>query len=187
VFVLAALLACGTASMASAQDWFDGPAKRDGPARGAPTSPASWNVTIMREAPPAVRAADPSWSATITYSKAPLLVANPIPRAPPRPTNPLTGKLHILEGIASYYWQDQMTATGERFDKTAMTAAHKTLPLNTRVRVTNAVNGRSVVVRINDRGPYKPGRVIDLSEAAAALLDMHKIGLVAVKIQVISN
>jgi rare lipoprotein A len=55
------------------------------------------------------------------------------------------------------------------------------------VRVTNIVNGRSVIVRINDRGPYKPGRVIDLSEAAAGILDMHKVGLVPVKVQVVSN
>ena len=55
------------------------------------------------------------------------------------------------------------------------------------MRVTNAVNGRSVVVRINDRGPYKPGRIIDLSEAAASRLDMSALGLVPVKIQVISN
>ena len=101
--------------------------------------------------------------------------------------NPLTGLTHILEGIASFYWQDQMTASGERFDRRGFTAAHKTLPLNTRVRVTNVVNGRSIVVRINDRGPYKHGRVIDLSEAAAQQLDMQRTGLVPVKLQVISN
>ena len=181
----AATLCAAFATQASAQDWafvFGFPA--DGPARGAPTTASSWRVFVEREA---VSAADPRWSATVTFTKAPLLVANPIPRAPPRPVNPLTGKSHILEGIASYYWQDQMTATGERFDKTAMTAAHRTLPLGTRVRVTNAVNGRSVVVRINDRGPYKPGRIIDLSEAAGKLLDMEKVGLVPVKVTVISN
>jgi len=68
-----------------------------------------------------------------------------------------------------------------------MTAAHRTLPLNTRVRVTNALNGRSIVVRINDRGPFKPGRVIDLSEAAAHHLDMQRLGLVQVKLKVVSN
>ena len=168
-----------------AQDWsslFGEP--RDGPARGAPTRASSWRVSIEREAIPA---ADPRWTATVTFSKVPLIVANPIPRAQPRSLNPLTGKSHVLEGIASFYWQDQMTATGERFDRTGMTAAHKTLPLNSRVRVTNVVNGRSVVVRINDRGPYTPGRIIDLSEAAASVLDMNKVGLIPVKIQVISN
>ncbi len=170
---------------ARAQDWsFLFGVAPDGPARGAPATPSSWRVSIEREA---VAVADPGWTARVTYSKVPLLASNPIPRAAPRTTNPLTGKTHVLEGIASYYWQDQMTATGERFDKTAMTAAHKTLPLNTRVRVTNVVNGRSVVVRINDRGPYKPGRIIDLSQAAAGVLEMEKAGLCPVKLQVIAN
>ena len=184
---LAAVLAGLALNPAAAQEWFPFAAPADGPARGAPTKISSWRVTVERTEREAVEATDPAWTAKVAFTRAPLLVANPIPRAPPRPRDPLTGKPHSLEGIASYYWQDQMTATGERFDKSAMTAAHKTLPLNTRVRVTNVVNGRSVVVRINDRGPYKPGRVIDLSEAAAGLLDMHKVGLVPVKIDVISN
>lgn len=175
------------ASPAAAQDWFQFDKPADGPARGAPTKISSWRVTIDRVETQAAIASDPNWTARVTYTKAPLLVANPIPRSAPRTNNPLTGKAHILEGVASYYWQDQMTATGERFDKTALTAAHKTLPLNTRVRVTNVVNGHSVVVRINDRGPFKPGRVLDLSEAAAARLDMQKVGLVPVKMEVISN
>jgi rare lipoprotein A len=183
-FVSLGLLAPGFA-VARAQGWpFDFGTPKDAPARGAPVRPSSWRVTVE---PVALAVADPGWTALVTYTKAPLLAANPIPRAAPKLTNPLTGKSHTLEGIASYYWQDQMTATGERFDKTAMTAAHKTLPMNTRVRVTNVVNGRSVVVRINDRGPYKPGRVIDLSQAAATSLDMEKVGLCPVKIQVISN
>lgn len=162
---------------------------RDGPSRGAPVSPRSWRTTIERA--PADRAvlaaADPRWTATVTYVKVPLLVTNPIPRAAPRVLNALTGKSHVLEGIASYYWQEQTTASGERFDRAGFTAAHRTLPLNTRVRVTNVVNGRSIVVRINDRGPFKPGRVIDLSEAAARHLDMQTLGLVHVKLQVIAN
>ena len=160
---------------------------QDGPARGAPTSASSWQVSIEREKREAVAAADPAWTARVTFVRAPLIAANPIPRASPPTSDPLTGRSHALQGIASYYWQDQMTANGERFDKTAMTAAHLTLPLNTRVRVTNVVNGRSVVVRINDRGPYKPGRIIDLSQAAASALDMTKLGLVPVKLQIISN
>ena len=171
--------------LAQSQGWpFESAPSRDAPARGAPIRPSSWRVTVE---PVALAVADPSWTARVNYTKAPLIAANPIPRAAPKLTNPLTGKSHTLEGVASYYWQDQMTATGEHFDKTAMTAAHKTLPLNTRVRVTNVVNGRSVIVRIHDRGPYKPGRVLDLSQAAANILDMEKIGLCPVKIQVISN
>ncbi|PID98409.1 MAG: hypothetical protein CSA83_01425 [Actinomycetales bacterium] len=67
---------------------------------------------------------------------------------------------------ASYYWQGQMTANGEVFNTNAFTAAHKSLPFNTRVQVTNPRNGRSVIVRINDRGPYISGRCLDLSRAA---------------------
>lgn len=159
------------------------PKTDDGPARGAPTRPSSWRVSIERAAPIAV---DSNWTVRVAFAKVPLIVANPIPREAPGALNPLTGKSHALEGIASYYWQDQMTAAGERFDKTALTAAHRTLPMNTRVRVTNVVNGRSVVVRINDRGPFKPGRVIDLSEAAAGVIDMKKQGLAPVKVQVIA-
>jgi rare lipoprotein A (peptidoglycan hydrolase) len=186
--LFAALFIAFAAKPAGAQDWFqfDKP-PADGPARGAPTKISSWRVSIDRAEAEAVSATDLAWTAKVSFSKTPLLVANPIPRAAPHAMNPLTGKAHILEGIASYYWQDQMTATGERFDRTALTAAHKTLPLNTRVRVTNVVNGHSVVVRINDRGPFKPGRVLDLSEAAAARLDMQKVGLVPVKMEVISN
>lgn len=106
------------------------------------------------------------------------------PRAPKLPPSPLVAN-HQLDGIASYYWQEQKTATGEQFDKMAMTAAHKTLPFGTRVRVTNVSNRRSVVVRINDRGPFKPGRVIDLSYAAAGALGMHDKGLAPVRVEVV--
>ena len=75
------------------------------------------------------------------------------------------------------------TASGERFNKNAMTAAHRTFPMGTRVRVTNLKNGKSVTVRINDRGPYSKGRVIDLSEAAARELDMIEAGVVPVRVE----
>ena len=75
------------------------------------------------------------------------------------------------------------TASGERFNKNAMTAAHRSFPMGTRVRVTNLKNGRSVIVRINDRGPYGKGRIIDLSEAAAAKLDMIEAGVVPVRVE----
>lgn len=80
-------------------------------------------------------------------------------------------------GTASYYasqFHGRRTASGERFDMRALTAAHRTLPFGTRVRVTNPANGRSVVVRINDRGPFHRGRLIDVSHAAA-----ERLGLVA--------
>lgn len=95
------------------------------------------------------------------------------------------GIVHDLEGIASYYWQSQRTANGETFDKMGMTAAHRSLPFGTRVRVTNIANRRSVIVRINDRGPFKPGRVIDLSFAAAGEIGMHAQGLARVVVEVL--
>jgi rare lipoprotein A len=98
-----------------------------------------------------------------------------------------TPRTHALDGIASFYWQDQMTASGERFNKRDMTAAHPSLPFGTLVEVTNLRNGRKTVVRINDRGPFKPGRIIDVSEAAAEILDMQARGLAPVKLQVVSN
>jgi rare lipoprotein A (peptidoglycan hydrolase) len=92
-------------------------------------------------------------------------------------------------GMATFYGSEQQgttTASGERFDRHKLTAAHRTLPLGTRVRVTNTRNGRSVEVRINDRGPYgNRGRIIDLSEAAARRLDMIDAGVVPVTVEVV--
>jgi rare lipoprotein A len=90
-------------------------------------------------------------------------------------------------GVASYYGEPQMLASGGRFNPHAMTAAHKTLPFGTRVRVTNLGNGRSVDVRINDRGPYIAGRIIDLSKAAAGVIGMTAQGTARVKMTVISR
>ncbi len=92
-----------------------------------------------------------------------------------QPEEPRTGAI-IGTGTASFYgkrFAGRMTASGERFDPTELTAAHKTLPFGTRVLVTNPRTGQSVTVRINDRGPYARGRMIDLSRAAA-----EEIGLV---------
>jgi rare lipoprotein A len=97
------------------------------------------------------------------------------------------GKQHALTGIASYYWQGQTTASGEPFNKRDMTAAHPSLPFGTKVRVFCANTGRDVVVRINDRGPFKPGRIIDLSEAAAEAIGMQGRGLTTVQLEVVRN
>ncbi len=94
----------------------------------------------------------------------------------------------IGEGEASYYGPGlagQPTASGETFDPQKMTAAHRTLPLGTRVRVTNLRNQESVVVRINDRGPYAKRRVIDLSVAAARELGMLHQGRARVRLEVL--
>ncbi len=83
-------------------------------------------------------------------------------------------------GLAAYYsdiFQGRKTACGDRYDKHALTAAHNTLPCGTKVRVANLENGKSVVVRINDRGPSTPGRIIDLSRRAAGKLGFVRKGL----------
>jgi peptidoglycan lytic transglycosylase len=93
---------------------------------------------------------------------------------------------YVEEGVASWYGPDfhgGRTATGERYDMNAMTGAHPTLPLPTWVRVTNLENGRSVVVRLNDRGPFAKGRIIDLSRAAAEQLDMIRTGTARVEVK----
>lgn len=90
-------------------------------------------------------------------------------------------------GVASWYgkkFHGRKTASGERYNQNKMTAAHRTLPFGTRVRVKNRDNGKSVVVTINDRGPFKKGRVIDVSRAAAKKLDMINSGTARVRISV---
>lgn len=102
----------------------------------------------------------------------------------PPPGEPVSGEL----GIASYYahkFNGRTTASGEIYDETAATAAHRTLPFGTRVRVTNLKNGLSVVLRINDRGPWKDGRVIDVSYRAARDLGMLRSGLARVRVEVV--
>jgi len=93
---------------------------------------------------------------------------------------------HVERGVASWYgpnFHGGRTATGEIYDMNAMTGAHPTLPLPTWVRVTNLQNGRSVVVRLNDRGPFSGNRIIDLSRAAAETIDMIRAGTAMVEIQ----
>lgn len=131
-------------------------------------------------------------------------VANPVPRVEPRSRfgNPrsykVLGKTYVLRnsrwgyrqrGIASWYgtkFHGQRTSSGEDYDMFAMTAAHKTLPIPCYARVTNLENGRSVIVRINDRGPFHPNRIIDLSYVAAAKLDMLKKGTAKVEVETIN-
>ncbi|MBD2605171.1 septal ring lytic transglycosylase RlpA family protein [Scytonema hofmannii FACHB-248] len=107
-----------------------------------------------------------------------------------QPQQNATGKVQATsKGMASYYSYEggNRTATGERFNPQGLTAAHRSLPFGTRVRVTNTGNGRSVVVRINDRGPFIRGRVIDLSLSAARELGMISSGVAAVKLEILSN
>lgn len=109
------------------------------------------------------------------------LTTPPVPM--PKPTERAA---YVERGQASWYgpgFHGRHTASGERFDQDALTAAHRRLPLGTRVTVTNLDNGRSVRVAINDRGPYVDGRVIDLSRAAARRLGMIDDGVVRVRIE----
>jgi len=93
-------------------------------------------------------------------------------------------------GMASYYGNElagNRTASGERFNPSQLTAAHRSLPFGSRVRVTNTANGDSVIVRINDRGPFSHGRVIDVSHAAAREIGMHRSGTARVKLALLDD
>ncbi|MBN2170148.1 MAG: septal ring lytic transglycosylase RlpA family protein [Candidatus Krumholzibacteriota bacterium] len=107
-------------------------------------------------------------------------------RAAPRPAPRPTGETQT--GIASYYahkYHGRRTASGEIFDMHALTAAHRSLPFGTRVRVTNLANGRSLVLRINDRGPFVRGRIIDVSLRAARDLGFFVQGTTRVRLEVL--
>jgi rare lipoprotein A len=103
--------------------------------------------------------------------------------------NVATGRFHQT-GSATYYsdkFQGRKTASGERYDRALLTAAHRSLPFGTMVRVTNLGNNRSVTVRINDRGPHKRSRIIDLSAAAARQIGMLRSGVARVGIEIVGR
>jgi rare lipoprotein A len=117
-----------------------------------------------------------------------LNVALPPPTEPPAELDKAPTFTQI--GLASWYggrFRHRRTASGERYDLRDLTAAHRSLPLETIVRVTNLRNNQSVLVRINDRGPFARGRIIDVSKGAAELLGMTKAGVVPVRIEVFAN
>lgn len=98
--------------------------------------------------------------------------------------------LSIEKGMASYYggrWVGRLTASGERYRKEDCTAAHRKLPFNTMVKVTNLRNGKSVIVRINNRGPYAKGRILDLSMMAARKIEMIGVGIIPVTAEVLKR
>lgn len=164
-------------------------------------------VLLLSACAQAPRRANPSGSpASVVPAQAPDVasVPEPVPREEPRsasgnpPFYEIAGHRYIVlasaagyheRGVASWYGSDfhgLRTATGERYDMFAMTAAHKTLPIPCYARVTNLSNGRSVVVRINDRGPFVANRIIDLSYTAAAKLDMIRNGTAFVQVETLS-
>lgn len=118
----------------------------------------------------------------------PLSVAKPsIPRArEAKERKPMAWE----EGVASWYGEEQegnLTASGEVFDQDGLTAAHRELPIGTKVKVTNLQNNKSLVLRINDRGPSIPGRLLDVTKEAARRLGFFRSGLVKVRIEVVSQ
>ena len=179
---IAALTGALTAPDAKAGDsWFDRLFEPAAPASAVPRTtppaaqPAHWRTIVVPVPQPAARPGDvPHGMDTAAHRP-----------APDAPIKPLTGYAHELAGLASFYTESQETSSGEPFDKRALTAAHKTLPLGTHVRVTNLANGRSTIVRINDRGPFAPGRVIDLSEAAAEQIAITGPGIARVSLDLV--
>jgi rare lipoprotein A len=129
--------------------------------------------------------------ASLAFGLVGCATARPSPpaAAPQSPTtaHPDAGKR--VAGLASWYGQQhhgRRTASGELYDMNKLTAAHRTFPFGTRLRVTNVENGRSVVVRVNDRGPHVDGRILDLSHHAAATLGMIEAGVARVEAVVLT-
>jgi peptidoglycan lytic transglycosylase len=120
--------------------------------------------------------------AAIEQPRRPVATASVVRRVSQPEVSTTQGK---SQGIASFYSQGTKTASGEKFDPNELTAAHPTLPFGTKLRVTNQHTGRSVTVRVNDRGPYVPGRVVDVSYSAAQELGMVGRGVAPVKLDVV--
>jgi rare lipoprotein A len=124
---------------------------------------------------------------TVSQSQAARLVTHARRKKPERVASNVkssTSQIPTL-GLASFYSQDQETASGESFDRRRLNAAHPSLPFGTRLRVTNVMNGKSVTVRINDRGPFVRGRIIDVTAAAAEALGMVNAGVAKVTLNII--
>jgi rare lipoprotein A len=152
----------------------------------APTSPsASPSAAGSPSASPSpVVTASPKATRTQAASRGKARSAAPKPTATKKAA-PTSNVVDSGSCGASFYDEGQMTANGETFNPNALTAAHKTLPFNTRVRVTNPANGKSVTVRINDRGPYIDGRCIDLSRAAFEAIASVDLGELTVTYEVL--
>jgi len=116
-------------------------------------------------------------------TREPVSVVRRKPAAEPETSDGKTPR--VSQGIASFYTEGTQTASGEKFDTHELTAAHPTLPFGTRLRVTNVSTGRSVTVRVNDRGPYVRGRVVDVSHSAAEALGIVEQGVAKVKLDVV--
>jgi rare lipoprotein A (peptidoglycan hydrolase) len=113
------------------------------------------------------------------------LTQSEAPSMPPEKAFVSTGRTSY--GVASYYSYPGRTANGERYDPSQFTAAHRTLPFGTKLQVTNLNSGRSVVVRVNDRGPFIHGRVVDVSYVAARELNLLHSGTAKVKVEILAQ
>jgi peptidoglycan lytic transglycosylase len=168
--ILATLAACAPSPFVQNRTQFAAPAPTPAPTRHA---------ALDLRTPPSGNVAHHSVVRKVTVARKPDPATPAVLNAHP--------KADSSYGVASFYTEDEWTASGERFNTHAMTAAHPTLPFGTKLRVTNVTNGRSVVVRINDRGPFVPGRVVDLSGSAAESLGMVERGIVKVKLDVVQK
>ena len=165
------------------------------------TAAESWSKIVMTaQALPLPHPAPKRGSATLTFTAPPLPVAAPrqtrsaksgappLPKQAPKEVQTKSAGSALQQiGRASWYTLDSPTASGEKMDDSALTAAHGFLPFGTKVLIENIANGHSVVVRINDRGPFVAGRIIDLSKAAAEALDFISAGVTDVRVSVASK
>lgn len=210
---IAALLlsACGSAPKPRPDPYAGEPGSRarplrDGGATAVDALPPAPNCVPPREHDESLYTAGGLYAPGVADSAPPIAIdvsniPEPVPRREPRAaygnrdTYTVLGRTYrvmesaegyVERGIASWYgykFHGRHTSSRERYDMCAFTAAHKTLPLPTYVRVTNLENGRSVIVRVNDRGPFHEGRIIDLSYAAATRLDMKRAGTARVEVR----
>ena len=150
---------------------------------GVSGRPPAQDVTaLMQAAPPVAPSAATPAAAAPSVTPAATPAAGTLPEAASKPER---STALLGQGLASWYggkFHGRRTASGERFDRHAFTAAHRTPPFGTRVRVRSLATGQEVVVRINDRGPHKPTRIIDLSEAAITALGVRHRGVTMVEL-----
>ncbi|WP_433314823.1 septal ring lytic transglycosylase RlpA family protein [Micromonospora sp. CA-269861] len=147
-----------------------------------PSSPAT---SPSVSASPSVTASPSATRSQQAASRSRERTASPKPKPTAKKTTAAAKVLESGSCGASFYSDGQLTANGESFNPDALTAAHKTLPFNTKVRVTNPANGKSVTVRINDRGPFIDGRCLDLSRAAFASIASVDVGALTVRYEVL--
>jgi rare lipoprotein A len=211
VVVALLLSACGSAPKPRPDPYAGEPGSRvrplhDGGAASIDALPPAPNCVPPREHDESLYTAGGLYAPGVADSAPPIAIdvsniPEPVPRREPkarygnRETYSVLGRTYRVmdsaegyeeRGIASWYgykFHGRHTSSRERYDMCAFTAAHKTLPLPSYVRVTNLDNGRSVVVRVNDRGPFHAGRIIDLSYAAATRLDMKQAGTARVEVR----